>query len=147
MSYDSSQLDEPLNYVRLLIGDTSSDAATEHFTDDELNHFIAQEANSYFAAARAAEVLAAKFAGGVKSKSADGKSISYDRAGDFSALAKSLRASARRATPGKPYAGGISKSDKELVEANSDRDAPAIELGLHDKQGTETSPLEAGPLP
>lgn len=147
MSYDPTDLDTPLNYVRLLIGDTSDDASTELFTDDELLHIIAQESSSLYAAARAADIAVAKVAGGVKSKSADGKSISYDKSGDYASLARKLRNDARRAQAGRPYAGGTSKADKEKVEGNDDRDAPAFELGMHDQESTETSPESVGPSP
>ena len=48
----------------------------------------------------------------------------------YSTLATSLeRQSAIRAVP---YAGGISRADKDSVELDTDRVAPSFTIGLHD---------------
>jgi hypothetical protein len=38
----------------------------------------------------------------------------------------------------KPYAGGISVSDKKIDEGDSDRTQPSFYRGMHDVDGTQT---------
>ncbi len=121
--------------VRFLVGDT--DNTDQLVTDEEIAYALAQEGNAYNAAARMARGLASKFARHPDQSLGD-LSISYSqRYKHFTELAKKLETegSSRR---GVPYAGGISKADKDTVSADSDRIQPAIRVGVHDSPGLST---------
>lgn len=115
--------------VRFLVGDT--DTADQQSSDEEIAYAIAQSATTRGAAAILAEALVAKYAR-LTSKSVGDLSINYaQRQEHYAVLAKRLRTdeSIRGAIP---YCGGISVSDKETVEDDTDRIKPAFRRGMHD---------------
>lgn len=132
-TYDVSKLSDatlgPLMQVRLLIRDTVT--TRQLLQDEEINWLIAQEANVYSAAAAACESLVAQ-AGGISSKSVADTSISYD-VNFYRGLAGQLRS--RALTHQLPYCGGISVSDKEAQQAQTDAVTPRMFRGLGDHPG------------
>lgn len=124
--------------VRFLIGDTIETAAI--FQDEEIDWLVLQNGNIYFAAALAADAAAAQFAGAqsqgaVKTKTVGALSISYDdsaRASEFRQLARDLRFRGAVNSTIITYSGGISKSDKQTREQDTDWDKPSFARGMHD---------------
>jgi hypothetical protein len=110
--------------VRFYLGDT--DNANLELTNLEVDYLLILEPNSMRAAARGAEVLAAKYAKYADEKWVGPLRLRYtERSARFTALAKSLWRRAASSTVA-PYAGGISVTDKEMNEADSDRVVPAF---------------------
>ena len=106
--------------VRFLVGDT--DTNDQQITDEEIAWALTQRSNTYLAAALIAERIAAQYARKVD-KSVDSLSISFSqRQEHYLALARQLK---RDATKGlAPFAGGVSRSDVESRNADSDRVGP-----------------------
>lgn len=115
--------------VRFYVGDT--DTNDQILQDDAVQLALDSEGGGVLAgAAVAAEAIAAFYA-----RKADKKvgslSIAYSQLYDhYMALATRLRAKA--ATSAGAYAGGISVSDKESVEDDSDRVVPAFTVDMLD---------------
>lgn len=124
--------DVPLFQVRFLIRDTNTDRPL--FDDDEITWQISQEANIYTAAAGLCDILVTK-AGGVKSKKVGELAITYD-VGFYRSLSANLRA--RGAGHQVPYAGGISVSDKQGQEADTDATKPSVFRRLNDNPATRS---------
>lgn len=121
--------------VRFLVGDT--DTADQLAQDEEIAYAVAQEANARAAAARVARAIAAKFARKAD-KSVGDLRISYKQQYDnYIALADELTRDAA-IYGAMPYAGGISESDKDSVEDDSDRVNPSFKRGMHDNPGVPT---------
>lgn len=104
--------------VRFLIQDTNT--SRQLVTDEEIEWLVSTEANVYTAAAMACETLVTK-AGSIKSKWVGDLRIVYD-ASYYRNLAMSLRA--RGSSHQVPFAGGISISDKQTQENDSDAVQP-----------------------
>jgi hypothetical protein len=118
--------------VRFLIGDT--DDTDEQLQDEEIDAMLADNSSEPYAAAIAcAYVLAAKYSRRAD-RSVGDLSISYNQIGDsYRKLATQLKSQAATSSAGfKPYAGGISISDKEVDEENDDLKRPNFKLGMHD---------------
>lgn len=123
--------------VRFLIGDT--DNTSQLITDEEISYMLAQEGSSSSAAARICRSLAAKYAR-YTDQSVGDLSISYSqRYKQFSELAAQLE-SAAGSRVGIPYAGGISQSDKDSRESDTDRLLPSSRVGVHDYPGLSDQP-------
>lgn len=116
-----------LDAVRLLVKDHVE--STHVFEDDEILFFLTQNGNSiYRAAADAADQLAGGEAG---SKSVGDLSIT-NSAVAWMDIARAYR---RKAALGAiPYAGGISKADKDAYEADTDRVEPAFTRATHEDE-------------
>jgi hypothetical protein len=115
--------------VRFLIQDTDSTDAL--FQDAELDYLLETEGSALKAAARACEVLIAKFAQW-NDESVGGVRVSFSqRADSYRKLMADLkrRIAMRSAVP---YAGGISRADKDANIQDSDRVAPMFTRNLHD---------------
>jgi hypothetical protein len=114
------------------VGDTDVDAPL--ILDEEIAYALGQEANARAAAARVARAIAAKFARKADKSVGDLK-ISFDQQyKHYIALAEELTRDA--AIYGAiPYAGGISESDKQSVEDDTDRVNPSFKRRLHDNPG------------
>jgi hypothetical protein len=120
--------------VRFLIGDT--DTTDQQITDEEITYLVTREGSVFGAAVEACKSIAAKYARLVD-KSVDGLSISFSQLqAHYSALSKTLssKSSAKNATP---YAGGISVTDRNTDEADSDRVKPVFVRGDFDFPGNE----------
>lgn len=123
-----------LMQVRFLIQDNIT--TRQLFQDDEIYWTLTQEDNVFMAAAVCCDQLIAR-AGSIKAKRISEFSISYSVA-FYTFLAAQLRA--RGAGHQIPYAGGISISDKEAQQANTDWVPAAIPRGL-DNNPTAPSPI------
>jgi len=117
--------------LRLLVGDTSTSSAGELLSTGEATFFISQFGSVRAAAPHAANAIAAYFATKAADKSVGDLSIAYSRrAAEYRETAKRLeRLSVVTAIP---YAGGISRSDKDALEEDTDRVEPAFSIGMHD---------------
>lgn len=137
-SYDPGALaSSPLNQVRLLLGDTQLTAPL--LQDEEISQYLGAYGNPYYAAAYAAEAVAGVFSRQVD-RSLGGMSLSNSqKATQYLALAQSLRRQGALQA-GKPYAGGISVTDKQAQERNTDRVRPEFTKTLFDVPGLELPP-------
>jgi len=118
----------PRDHVRLLIGDT--DCEDQLLSDGEILFFLDENGSAKSAAVAAAQAIAAKF-----SRLADEKvgqvSVTYSqKAEHYRNLADTLKTQLS-VTRLAPYAGGISVSDKDLVESDTDRVNPAFTRTTH----------------
>lgn len=130
--------------VRLLIGDTDDQAATNlRLEDEEIEDLLEMATGTSEpvgvsgikkAAADAADVLAAKFARQPEGSSS-GPSPSRTRAQELRATAARLRLESQAGAV--PFAGGIRRSGKAAVAANTDRTPDAFRKGMLDSPGTE----------
>lgn len=139
-TFNPDDMTTDLNKVRRLIGDVSSTAPL--FQDEEIDFFTSSETNVFGAASLACESLAGLYAAQVNKQVGPLRldaSQKYDHfrdlAGRYAVLAKSK---------GSPqiYAGGISVSDKDTQEADTDRDAPYFKRGWDDFAGTTLTSTE-----
>ena len=115
--------------VRFLIGDT--DTGDQLLQDGEVNYCLGAEPNPMLAGARACEAISAKFARKVDRAVGDLKLQASQRSKQYRERAEELRRQGGLffATP---YAGGISISDKEATEADTDRVKPFFFRGMED---------------
>lgn len=121
-----------LDAVRFLVGDTDID--DQLLSDEEIIYIEESVSNIYIAGSRASEAIAGKFSR-LADKSLGDYSISLSqKASAYLELAGRLshRAKADLAKKVKPYAGGISVSDKETVELDFDRVNPAFKKDIFD---------------
>lgn len=111
--------------VRFLIGDTDvTDAA---LTDEEIAYALAQNPNIYAAAAICARAIAGKYATEVDTKF-ESVSVNYSqKAKAYYELAKRLERQAKtQGGLGIPLAGGISITERDSVNEDSDRIPPSF---------------------
>lgn len=130
-SYDDT-LATDKDKVRFFIGDI--DTNDKLISDEGIEAMIEAFGNLYDAAAAIADSIAGQFARS-SSLSIDGFSIrSSERANEFRALAASLRRQGQAAAGGlgAPFVGGVSRSEMESVNADTDRVQPAFREGLFD---------------
>lgn len=131
--------------VRFLIRDT--DMTSPHIQDEEIDWLLTQTSNLYWASIMAAESVATTYSqssgsGQVKSKTVGALSISYtDLAKEYRGIVGDLK---RRMALGlglsfRPYAGGISESDKDANRLDTDYDQPSFRRKLTDHFGTEVT--------
>lgn len=121
--------------VRFLIGDTDED--DQQVSDEEIAYLLTQTGDSAsLAAVTAAGALASKFSRmSVKEKDVGDLKIVYaDRAAAYRQIAADITTTlgGSGAAP-IAYAGGISISDMELHEGNTDRVPPSFEIGMDDR--------------
>ena len=130
-SYSGDPSSSDRDSVRFLIGDT--DSSDEQLSNEEINWILTQEPNTYLAGHMAAQIIAGRYARLVD-KSVGDLRISYSqRQKTYFALAEALVQQAMSNSGlAAPYAGGISVSDKQLVESNTDRVQPSFKKGMHD---------------
>lgn len=107
--------------VRLEIGDT--DVNRQLLQDEEIVQFIAVERNFWSACARACEAINRFFLSKADVRLGRSMQITYTKAAEqYAAMAKSLRCKALGTTP--PFVGGMSVSDKETYNQDTDIVAP-----------------------
>lgn len=136
-TYSSTDISTDLAKVRTLIWDTDSTDAL--LTDEQVNFFLAQDSNIYKAASNAAKAIAAKYAGNVDKIVDDMSLADSQKYKQYSDLASELLTKSKIHGGGGIYAGGISISDKDSVEDDTDRVLPAFELGQFDYAEEETT--------
>lgn len=134
-SYTADPTNRPIDAVRFLIGDT--DSTDQLIQDQEIQWFLLNEP-VIRAAARAAEAIAAKFSRKADKRVGDLWLELSQRAKQYRELAGELWEQAGGKSPNlalAPYAGGISRADKDSVEEDSDRVRPAFkrDTGFFDK--------------
>lgn len=132
-TYNAGALDQPLNAVRLMIGDTNT--SDQQLQDEEILSFIAASGgNVASAAASAAKALAFKYARSVDKWVGDLKILASQRHRAYSDLYDKLLAVAGggSASLAVPSAGGIRYSQKEAIREDSDLVRPSFRRGMHD---------------
>jgi len=109
--------------------------STSDLPDSTIQRLIDEEKTLFGAAYRAAEILARKYAMKVDLAVGDYRESFSDIAKRWQELAAELR---RKATlyGAKPYAGGISESDKKRIESDTDRLEPDFRRGMWDNNYT-----------
>lgn len=132
-TYDPSALaSSKKDQVRLLAQDTvESDPLLE---DEEISLFLALEGdNVYRAAASACDAVALQLA---KQETLDSevKADPQRSSARYSGMAASFRERARTRGAGAPvpFAGGVSRADKQARSGDADSVGPAFKVGLHD---------------
>lgn len=129
-TYSEDPASSPRDAVRFYCGDTDDNDPLVH--DEEIDFLLAEYGGDTLrAAAAVCDQLANRFARDV-TKSGDGLSISSgERHRQFAERAKALRAQMReQKSRGIPFAGGISKADKEAREEDDDRLGTAIKVDI-----------------
>lgn len=125
-TYDPTKLNDPtqgpLMQVRLMVEDTVT--SDQQLQDEEINWIVSQEGAIEMAAARAADTIAARYSRQADRSVGQMRLSASQRAKAYLDLAARLRYLAR--TNVTPYAGGISVSDKQSNEADTDRVAPGF---------------------
>lgn len=122
-SYSGDPASSSKDAVRFWTGDTS---APWLLSDEEINYTLTSYPSTQRAAAACLRKVAASYAR-KPSRSVGDLSISYsDMAKQYAAAADALeaQANANDATGALPYSGGISVSDMEGVDSNTDRVKP-----------------------
>lgn len=130
MSYDD-ELPTDKDKIRALVGDTG---ATELVTDAHINAVLAAYDSFNAALAFVANELAATFAQRPGSVTLpNGLSVSWrDRVSTWLALAKAAISGALTGPAiVAPYAGGLTISGKQAIDADTDRVPPAFTRDLH----------------
>lgn len=128
-TYDEEHLDDPLNALRLRIGDTVE--ARPLFFDEELKLFIDSTSSTQAAALAAFKVLEARAAREVDKWVGDLKILASQRHRQYQRTIEELEV----AVAGRyavPFAGGIRTSQKEAHEEDDDLVVPSFRRGLHD---------------
>ena len=140
-TYDPTKIaTSPLYQVRRLIGDVI--ASDQQLGDTEIAFNLTQYPSVYAAAAECCRQIAAQYARKVDViTSGTGGSLKTN----YSAQSRAYLDLASRLENGRvftvPYAGGISVSDKQAAEGDTDRVAPQFNIGMDDNQ------VLGGPLP
>jgi hypothetical protein len=128
-SYSGNPASSELDEVRFLVGDT--DTTDQLVQNEEISWALTEEANPRMAAARVALALALKFSRKADKQVGDLRIAYSSLYKHYLEVAEALKADA--ATVGVvPYAGGISISDKDTVENDTDRYRPSFRRGMHD---------------
>jgi hypothetical protein len=131
-TYDLAKLaTSPLYQVRRLVGDVIGNEP--QLQDEEINFALTQRSSIYGAAAECCRAIASQYSR--KANTAiQGMSVTYSsQAQAYLKMAVTLDAQASaRGAGAMPYAGGISESDKEVQEQDSDRVPPQYTLEMND---------------
>ena len=134
MPYNNSPESDPIDEVRLLIGD--NDESNEILSDEEISYYIVRRGAGLPAALGCAYALQAKFSKLADETAGDVEVKWSQRAREAARLAESLQrqlsGSDASAIPSGVYAGGISISDMESRNANTDRVVGRFSIGSMD---------------
>jgi hypothetical protein len=124
-TYDSSMASNR-DKVRFLIQDTV--VASAMLQDEEIDFMLIEYPNYKMAAANCADVLSSKFASAAEDRQIGNLRLRYaDKSKKYADLANRLRMQASKFIL--PYAGGISKADKEAINDETDRVEPSFRRG------------------
>ena len=137
MAYGGGPTSTNTDGVMLLVGDISTSTTGELLSTGDYDFFLSEGGSLYIAAQLAANSLAAKFssvAQGIKRKEVGDLKIEYSdavgAADDYAELAKKFgRMAAANIVP---YAGGISRSDKDVDAVDTDLVQPSFRRGIMD---------------
>lgn len=121
-SYSGDPATSPLDKQRFLVGDTNS--AKPIFSDEEIKSEISQApaASVYTIAARLCEQAAVHFSNEVDKKTDSVSVFASQRSKQYQQRALYYRGK----IPAQPYAGGVSKDDKQRNRDNNDLELPYI---------------------
>lgn len=132
-TYTDSPATVPRDAVRLLTGDT--DSLDPLLTDAEIAFYLSENgSNIYRAASEACKAIAAELLRLPDVRTGRVAISNRDRAKDLLALAEDLKK--RFLSTVAPYAGGISKADKQTREEDDDRVEPFFTRNLFVQPGT-----------
>lgn len=120
--------------VRFRLGDTVTPGM---LSDEEIAYLVTTYGTGISASIAACDILAAKFAQLVDRRFDDIDIKASQKAANFRALAAQLRRT--QALGGTPYAGGLSRADKELREQDTDRPAPAFRRDMQANPSIDSS--------
>lgn len=128
-TYSGNPATDSKDAVRWLVGDV--DGSTQLVSDEEILFALSMRGNRFAAGALVADQIAGALGRLADKKVVGDFELDYlARAGRYRDLADRLRAQA--AIGAAPYAGGISAADKQQVANDSDRTAPAFQIGVDD---------------
>ncbi len=128
-TYSGSPGSNDRDAIRFLVGDTDHEDPLAN--DEERAWAITQEGNIFLSAAMVARAVGGRFTTQVDLKVGDLAISHSKKATQFETLAKKLEARGR-AKGGVPYAGGISNTDKQSRQDDTDRVTPAFSRSMHD---------------
>lgn len=138
-TYSGDPGSSDLDKVRFLIGDT--DPEDRMLGDEEILYVLADRGSVYSAASIACLGLAARFSREVDKQVGDLKISAEQRAKHYQTLHEHYASQAGESggmSPyvlAAPYAGGISRSDRQAQIDDTDRRAPAFQEGAMDHPG------------
>ena len=140
-TYINDPTNRPIDTVRFEVDDRDTDNAA--LSDEEIQYLIDSTNHILLAAAAAADAISAKYSDSATTKKVGDLSISYGGGGGgggiaatYQTLAKALRLRAARKAGSKIYVGGLSKTAKTAVKADSDRVQSEFEVGMDDSEPT-----------
>lgn len=129
-SYSGDPQNSPLDQVRFLIGDTNSSVPL--LSDEEILYLLNRENNNIYAAAYyAAKAIVAKLSREYDQSVGAVRYSLSQRVKQYETLASNLKLMFE-SNSAVPYCGGISVSDKESREEDTDRVEPIFFRDLHD---------------
>lgn len=130
-TYDPTQLQTSSKMqVRYLVGDTI--AADQQVQDEEINFVLTQRPSIYGAAAMVCRSLASRLSRQADTVDKDLRTVLSARAKAYAARAVEYDTKATIRGGGKPYAGGLSISDKIQNEQDTDRVQPQYNISMDD---------------
>lgn len=129
-TYTGSPSSSSKDEVRFLTGDT--DNTSQIVTDEEILYAIGQESNNTLAAIRVVRAILGKYARKVDKSVGDLKISNSQVVTHYKELLESLENLRTHSDPPMPFAGGISQSGKDTLEADADRVEPSFKRGMHD---------------
>lgn len=139
-SYNTNLLSSnPKDAVRLLIGDVLS--TDPQLQDEEINYLVSSRGTLYGAAADCCRAMAAKFSRSVDQQAGTSKNAYSQMAKAYTLKASEFETKAVLNGAAMPYAGGISLSDKQTQDLNTDRVQPQFTIGIMDS----SLPVNSGP--
>ena len=136
-TYINDPTNRPIDTVRFEVDDRDTDNAA--LSDEEIQYLIDSTNHILLAAAAAADAIGAKYSSEVESKQVGDLRIAYGTGGvaaSYGSLAKALRLRVARRAGSKIYIGGLSKTAKTAVKADSDRVQSEFEVGMDDSEPT-----------
>ena len=134
-SYSGNPASSNRDSVRFLIFDT--DTNDQLLSNEEIDYVLTKETKVHMAAAMCAEALAAKFARDID-RSVIGMSANPSRRPEFYLdLADRLRDQVGQSSShAEVFAGGLTISGKDSLDADSDAVQPSFSIGQFDRSGT-----------
>lgn len=122
----------PKDQVRFLVQDT--DSTRPLVQDEEIDYALSKQSNIYLASAMVADSIARKYALQPNTKTDIFTEDYQDASSNYIKLAKQLRKDSVMYSASSFYSGGISKTDKQTREEDTDRVKPSftVELGDND---------------
>jgi hypothetical protein len=113
-------------------------------SDEMITTILGLESNAYLAAAAAARAIAGRYASQIDKQVGDLRLTYSQRAKAWSDLSKTLTSAASRSGSGiiRPWAGGISRSDKRTYATDTDLVQPAFTRDMQETPGSNLDLVE-----